>query len=239
MNRWLLLSLIALGIAAFFSLQYVNRIEQRVRAVPSAVPMSTVVVARVTIPALTPVMPNDVTTESVPTATVPVGAYSNVAALNGTWTQEAIAPGLPLVASQVFVPKSANVVAARIAPGDMATDVPLSASEAVDGLIEPGDEVSLFTTITEATTKQTVVEDFLNRVRVLGVNGVMTPPVATAASPTAGQGETLILALNPSQIATLLYVQERGTVTAVLDAPVGTTSVPKPYGQAQWQVPIP
>ncbi len=233
-NRWLLVSLIALGFAAYFSLQYVHKLQQVHGAKASVIPMSTVVVARSVIQAMTPITANELTTESLPAASIPLGAYTTPTALAGAWSAEVVSPGIPVVASETFIPKSANIIAARIARGDMATDVPLGASNAVDGLIQPGDSVSLFTTITQSSGKS-VVEDFLNRVPVLAVNGVLTP--STTSTP--GQGETLILALNPAQIATLIYVQEKGTVTAVLDAPVGTTPVPLPYGVTQWETPIP
>jgi pilus assembly protein CpaB len=138
------------------------------------------------------------------------------------------------VSSDVFQPQSANILAARIAPGDMATDLPLSASDAVDGLIQPGDTVSLFTTITESNGK-VVTEDFMNRVKVLAVNGSMVP----SSSPTPGQGETLILALPPEQIAALLFAEQKGTISAVLDAPHSTAQAPAPYGLTQWERPIP
>lgn len=236
-NRWLLVSLVALGAATFFTLRYVHRLEQISSTKPTVIPMTTIVVARTPISAMTPISVADLATESIPTPTAPSGAYTSLAALAGSWSQEAISAGVPVVANEVFLPKSANVLAARITPGDMATDVPLSAANAVDGLIEPGDKVSLFARIIEAN-KQSVVEDFLNRVSVLAVNGVMTPPVATTAPPTTGQSETLILALSPAQISTLIFMQEKGPITAVLDAAVGTTRVPLPYGMAQWQVPV-
>ena len=233
-NRWLLLSLIVLAAAVYVSAHYVQRLIARPTSAGAAVATVSVVVARTAIPAMAPIPASDLVVESWPTSTAPPGAYGSLSALSGAWSTEAIAPGVPLVGSETFVPKTANVLAARIAPGDMATDVSLAATATVDGLIQPGDTISLFTTITESNNKQ-VTEDFMNHVKVLAVNGSMTPSTTS----TAGQSETLILALPPNQIAQLLFVQQKGSVTAVLDAPHSTAQAPTPYGVTQWQTPIP
>jgi hypothetical protein len=101
-------------------------------------------------------------------------------------------------------------------------------------MIQPGDTISLFTTITEKNGQQ-VTEDFMNDIKVLAVNGNLTPPT----SPTTGQSLTLILALPPANIATLLFVEQKGPVDAVLDAPNAQTTPPKPYGTLNWQQPVP
>ncbi|MCY0878469.1 MAG: Flp pilus assembly protein CpaB [Firmicutes bacterium] len=234
-NRGLLLSLIALAVAVYLSATYVRQyLAVHTRSSSSVQHLVPVVVARTTIAAMTPVTPAELTVESWPASDVPPGSFSAVTQLTGSWSLEAVQPGVPVVASDVFQPKSANILAARIAPGDMATDLPLSASDAVDGLIEPGDTVSLFTTITESSGK-VVTEDFMNRVKVLAVNGSMVP----SSAPTPGQGETLILALPPEQIAALLFAEQKGPITAVLDAPHSTAQPPTPYGLSQWERPTP
>jgi pilus assembly protein CpaB len=234
-NRGLLLSLVALAVAVYLSATYVRQyLAGHTRSSLSVQHLVPVVVARTVISAMTPVTPQEVTVESWPSADVPPGSFSAVESLTGAWALETVAPGVPLVSSDVFQPQSANILAARIAPGDMATDLPLSASDAVDGLIQPGDTVSLFTTIMESNGK-VVTEDFMNRVKVLAVNGSMVP----SSSPTPGQGETLILALPPEQIAALLFAEQKGTISAVLDAPHSTAQAPAPYGLTQWERPIP
>lgn len=234
-NRGLMLSLLGLAVAVYVSSTYVRQyLSLRARSQSVVQHLVPVVVARTAIPAMTPVTAADVTVESWPTANVPPGSFGAVTQLTGMWTLETIEPGVPLMASEVFMPKTANILAARIAPGDMATDLPLSAPNAVDGLIEPGDTVSLFTTITESNGK-VVTEDFMNQIKVLAVNGSMVP----STTPTPGQGETLILALPPEQIAALLFAEQKGSITAVLDAPHSTAHPPAPYGLAQWQRPVP
>lgn len=235
-NRGLILGLVALGVALYVSVAYVRQFLEVHTATSSPAATATVpiVVARTAIPAMASVSSSDLEVIAWPRTSVPPGAYSSTTSLQGAWSQEAIAAGVPLVSSEVFVPKTANILAARIATGDMATDVPLSSRNSVDGLIQPGNTVSLFTTITESNGKP-VTEDFLNDVKVLAVNGSLT----TSTTSTVGQSETLVVALPPTQIAMLLFAQEKGTVTAVLDAPNSVVKVPTPYGQLQWQVPIP
>ncbi len=235
-NRWLLVSLIALGAAVYVSTRYV---ESFLASAPhpgttSAVHETAVVVARTAIPAYGVVTAADVGIEQLPVGDVPPGAYTQVSQVVGQWSQEALAPGLPIVSSDVFQPQSANVLAARIHPGDMAVDLPLGADSVVDGLVEPGDTVSLFTTITEKTGQQ-ATEDFLNSVKVLAVDGNLSQ----TTPPQAGQNVTLILALPPGQVAKLLFTEQKGAIEAVLDAPNAVTVPPKPFGTAQWEQPVP
>lgn len=233
-NRWLLVSLVVLGIAVYFSLTYVRQLMAVKSTTTAAAKMVNVVVPTVAVPAYTPLAAKDLTVEAVPAATAPPGSYPTVAALTGQWSNEALAPGDPIVSSEVFAPKAANILAARIHRGDMAVDLPLGATSAVDGLIQPGDTISLFTTITEKNGEQ-VTEDFMNGIKVLAVNGSLTPPT----TPTTGQSLTLILALPPEKIATLLFVERKGGVEAVLDSPNATVVPPKPYGTLNWQRPVP
>ena len=235
-NRWLLVGLIVLGAAVYFSSRYVSQVGVLNNSAVSSRPasLSPVVVASTTLGSYSVITPNDLTVEQVPKADVPSGAFTSVSQLAGHWASESIAQGVPLVASEVFVPKSANVLASRIHPGNMAVDLPLSATAVVDGLVEPGDTVSIFATITEKNGQQ-ATEDFLNQVKVLAVNGSMSP----ATTSTVGQNLTLILALPPHQVSELLFMQQKGAVEVVLDAPHARTSPPRPFNTSQWQQPIP
>ncbi|NMP24437.1 Flp pilus assembly protein CpaB [Sulfobacillus harzensis] len=231
-NRWLIVSLAALAAALYLSTQYLQTLLANPSASSTAVPETTLVVARTAIPAYSVVTASELMTERLPTADLPSGALTQIASAVGQWTTEAIQPGVAVVASDVFQPKSANILAARIQPGDMAVDLPLSATSVVDGMVEPGDTVSLFATISEKNGQQ-ATEDFLNGIKVLAVNGSFTP----AAQPTIGQNLTLILALPPDQIAQLLFMQQKSPIEAVLDAPNAKTAVPKPFDTSQWQQP--
>lgn len=233
-NRWLVVALIALGAAVYLSTRYVHQVlavEAPTRTTQSAT--VDVVVARTSLPAFSVVGPGDVMIEQVPEAQAPPGSFTRLDQVVGKWTNESVSEGIPLVSSAVFAPQSANILASRIRPGDMAVDLPLTANDVVDGLVQPGDTISLFATVTERNNQQ-ATEDFLNRVKVLAVNGSMTP----ASGSTVGQNLTLILALPPRQIAELLFMQQKGPIYAVLDAPNAKTLVPTPFTTSQWQMPV-
>ncbi len=233
-NRWLILGLVALACALYLSTQYINTVIASPSSTTAPAAETTVVVARTAIPAYSVLTASDLMVERMPTADVPGGAASQIASVVGQWTEEAIQPGIPIVTSEVFQPKSANILAARITPGDMAVDLPLNATNVVDGMVEPGDTISLFATIKEKNGQQ-ATEDFLNQVKVLAVNGSFTP----LTPPTTGQNLTLILALPPKEIAQLLFMEQKSPIDAVLDAPHQKTGVPAPFGTSQWQQPTP
>ncbi|WP_028963195.1 Flp pilus assembly protein CpaB [Sulfobacillus thermosulfidooxidans] len=233
-NRWLLAGIVIIGVAAYVSARYVQLAIQQANA-KNHVPTVQVLVAAQPIAAYEPVTASLVTVKTYPESAVPSGAFSSLAGLNGAWTTEAISPGVPLVSSEVFFPKTANVLAARINPQDMAIDIPLSSTNAIDGLIMPGDNIALFITITEKNG-QKVIEDFMNHVKVLAVNGSMTPP----ASPTIGQSPNLIVAMTPSRIEALLFAEQNSSgFIAALESPHTTAKRPTPYSLNNLDTPIP
>lgn len=234
-NRWLLAALLALGVAVYVSSRYVHQVLAVQSSTHTTQPVTTdVVIARTSLPAFSVIGVGDVMIERVPVTQAPPGSFSQVDQVVGKWTNESLSQGIPVVSSAIFAPQSANILASRIRPGDMAVDLPLTANDVVDGLVQPGDAISLFATITEHNGQQ-ATEDFLNQVKVLAVNGSMTP----ATSLTVGQNLTLILALPPRQIAQLLFMQQKGPIYAALDAPNAKTPVPIPYTTSQWQSPVP
>lgn len=233
-NFWLIISLVMLGIAAYWSLTYVHNLMTSRSSATAPVATVQVVVPSTGIAAYTPLTSANLKTISLPVGAVPPGSFNTVNALQGQWSNEALAVGVPIVSSEVIAPKTANILAARIHPSDMAIDLPLAANNAVDGLIYPGDTISLFTTITESNGQQ-VMEDFMNGVKVLAVNGSMVP----ATTSTVGQSVTLILALPPKDVAMLLFMENKGSVQAALDAPNAHPTPPTPYGTLKWQHPIP
>ncbi len=236
-NRWLLVAVILCAAAVYISFRYVTQYMQQQAQQQRTVATAPVLVLTTATAAFEPLVAGDVTIRRYPVTLIPPGALSSMASLTGAWTTEALVPGVPLVGSDVFIPKTSNVIAARINPHDMAVDLPLGSADAVDGLIDPGDHISLFTQITPSgsTTPNPVVEDFMNNIPVLAVNGSMTP----SATPTVGQGLTLILALPPEKIASLIFAEQHGTLVAALDAPHSTAQVPVPYSQKTYLTPIP
>lgn len=233
-NRWLLAGVVVIGVAAYTSARYVQIALQRANA-KNHVPTVQVLVASKAIGAYEPVTSSSVTVKTYPASSVPPGSYTVVQNVSGAWTTEAVAPGVPIVSSEVFFPKTANVLAARINPTDMAVDVPLSSTNAVDGLIMPGDNIALFVTIT-TNGGQKVMEDFMNHVKVLAVNGSMSPPSGS----TVGQSPNLIVAMPPSRIEALLFAEQNTPgFTAALESPNSKAQRPTPYGLKNLNTPIP
>ncbi len=232
-NRWLLAGVVVIGVAAYVSARYVQIAIQQANAKVKT-PTVQVLVAAQPIAAYTPVAPAMVTVKTFPAASVPAGAYSALTGLSGAWTTQSVSVGMPVVSSEVFFPKTANVIAARISPQDMAVDVPLSSTAAIDGLIIPGDNVALFITITKGGQK--VLADFMNDVKVLAVNGSMAAP----AAPAVGSSPNLIVAMPPAKIESLLYAEQYdGGFTAALESPHTKAKAPAPYGMTNLQNAIP
>ncbi len=233
-NRWLLAGIVVMGIAAYVSARYVQIAIERAD-VQTRVPTVSVLVAASPIPAYSPVGGSNVVLKSFPASSVPAGSYASLVGLTGAWTTEAIAPGLPLVSSDVFFPKTANVLAARLSPHDMAVDVPLSAVSSIDGLIMPGDNIALFISLKQKSGTLEL-EDFMNDVKVLAVNGSMAAPSA----PSVGQSPNLIVAMNPKNIEALLYAEQNTSgFTAALESPHTVAQAPAPYGMANLQAQSP
>ncbi|WP_219930602.1 Flp pilus assembly protein CpaB [Sulfoacidibacillus thermotolerans] len=231
-NRWLIIGVFLITIAAFLSVQYIHStvnqaIDKRHQSTLQ------IFVANHAIAAYSPVTAAMVTAIRLPPSAVPPGAYTSVTNLAGAWTTEPIAAGIPIVSSEVFFPSTANVLAARINAHDMAVDVPLTADAAVDGLIMPGDQIALFLNITQGNHR--VLEDFMNHVTVLAVNGSMVP----ASSSTVGKNLSLILALSPTETEKLLLATESGGLVAALESPNTVAKQPSPYTSSEMDTPIP
>lgn len=231
-NRWGILTLVAAALALYATLRYAQSLAAtRAAASRKAVPTAPVLVLKQAVTAYQPLTAADVSVRRYPLPLVPPGAVRTPAALLGAYADENLAAGTPLVGSEVFYPKSANVLAARIAPGDVAVDLPLGAQDAVDGLVTAGDRISIFSPVTTASGQAEEVMIF-NHLPVLGVNGSLSP-----AAPAPGNGETLILALPPAEVAKLLFAEQHGSLEVALDGPGAAAKVPAPYTLSQWQSP--
>ncbi|CAB1127886.1 Flp pilus assembly protein CpaB [Candidatus Hydrogenisulfobacillus filiaventi] len=225
-NRWILLAALLAAAAAEATLL---ALHPRTAAVPAA-PAPGVRLAVLTRPVGPdqPIPASAVAWQTYPLRLVPPGAIRSPAALAGAWSAEALTPGVPLTAAEVFRPREANVLAARVAPGTEALAVPVSADNAVDGMVSPGDRISLYTTVTGPGGHPRTVQVF-RELPVLAVDGSLSP-----AAPTPGRGFTLLLALPPSAVTELLYIMQHGPLTVTLDGP-SPAPKPAPFGQAQWE----
>lgn len=232
-NRWLFVASVILAAAVYLTLRYVAQVRA-VAPSTQATQMAPVVVVNSAISAYQPLTSAQLKVEMIPTSAVPQGALTSISQVKGAWTTEDVAAGVPLTPSAIFHPKTSNILAARMNPADMAFDMPLSATAAVDGLIQPGDHISLFTTM-KSSSGQPKTVDFMNNIPVLAVNGSMAPP----AKPTVGQSLVLILALPPNKISALMFAEQQAPFTIALDAPHSTASIPPAYTLHMYQTVTP
>ena len=145
-NRWLVIGVLALAIAVYATLQVLALRPQQ--AVPNTQTVPVMVVAKPIAPD-TQILPADLVQKAYPVSLVPPGAYTG--SLAGEWSTEALSPGEVLVASDVFAPASSDQIKARLPKGDVAYDLSLSAQAEVDGVIAPGDRITLFTSLAGGT----------------------------------------------------------------------------------------
>lgn len=234
-NRWLIVGVGAIAATGVLSAGYVRSAVASAHRAFTPPATTTVWVARSALPAYVPISRSDLRAQKELTATVPAGAYTSPQSLSGAWSTEAISPGMPIVPSAVFFPKSASVLAAQIGPGDLAIDIPLSSAAAVDGLISPGDAITIFVTV---GPKNPTIETFMSRVKVLAVNGSLAP----VPQPAVGQNPDLIVALPPAQIERLLLAEQTaGThLSVALESPHSTApTTPTPYPTSRLETPRP
>ena len=224
-NRWLLLGALAVGAAVYVGMRMV---ALNGRPVAAAAPTAVVYVLRQPLPADVPITAGDVGTETLPVSAVPPGALTVLPV--GLWTSEALPADVPLVGQDVFSPATSEQVSVHIPPGDVAMNLSLPAPAAVDGIVAPGDHVSVMATVPASPQGKPETEWFLSHVLVLAVNGALT------GSPTPGAGEALILAVTPRQAEAIQFAEVNGTLTVVLERPNESLTPPATYGPS-WPAP--
>jgi Flp pilus assembly protein CpaB len=226
-NRWLLLGALLVGVAVYASLRFLS---SETRLVTRTAPTAVVYVLRQALPADTVITAADVGTESLPLTAVPPGALTVLPV--GLWTSEALPADVPLVAQDVFAPATSEAVSVHIPPGDVAMNLSLPPTNAVDGILAPNDRVSILATVPTTARGKPETEWFLRHVLVLAVNGALN------GQPTPGAGESLILAVTPEQALAIQFAETAGSLTVVLERPGEALTAPPAYGPT-WPSPPP
>jgi Flp pilus assembly protein CpaB len=226
-NRWLIIGVLALAIAVYAGLRVMALRPQQ--AVPTQTTVPVFVVSQ-PVPADSPLLANDVVERAYPINLIPPGAFRG--SIVGEYTTEALQPGEVLLANQLFVPATSDLIASRLPPGDVAFDLSLSAQSEVDGVISPGDHVTILETLGPGmpgagSAGETRV--FLQHVDVLAVNGALTGPA------TPGAGEQLILAVPLVDAEALTFAEQHAPLTLVLERPDAHLGTVAPYGPT-WPV---
>lgn len=225
-NKWLVATVILVGAAVYAALTW---LEASNRTAPSAAPprpkTAIVYVLRSPMANGTQITAADLSAVSWPLNLIPPGVLKTPP--EGLWTAEALPAGVPLVQQDVINPATSDLVAVHIPPGDVAMDLSLGPSAEVDGVVVPGDHVSVLVTVGQTPNSKSETEWFLRHVVVLAVNGQI------AGTATPGAGESLILALTPTQALGLQYAESNGSLSVVLERPGEQLSPVAPYGR-QW-----
>lgn len=224
-NRWLLLSLVLVGAAVYTGLSVV---AQHAAAATAPTATAPVFVLKQALPQDTQITAADLAEVQYPAKLVPPGVLTTAPV--GLWTNEALSPGVPLVAQNVFSPATSEQVSVHIPKGDVAMDLSLAPASTVDGIIAPGDHVTLLATTGLTAQTKPMTEVFLRHVLVLAVNGSLT----TGGSP--GSSEALILAVTPLQAEGIQYAQVAGSLSVLLERPGDHSGSVRPYGPS-WPTP--
>lgn len=222
-NRWLVIGVLALAIAVYATLRVLALRPQQTTTTSQSV--SVLVIAK-PIAADSPVLATDLARKAYPVTLVPPGAYTG--SLVGQLTTEALAPGEVLVASDLYTPATSDQIASRLPKGDVGFDLSLPAPAEVDGIIAPGDHVTILASLapgTKGVGPTGTTQVFLQHVNVLAVNGSLTAPA------TPGAGEQLILAVTAPQAEALVYASTHASaLTLLLERPNQNLGTIPPYG---------
>lgn len=162
------------------------------------------------------------------------GYQTTTDSLNGTVSLSTIYPGEQIIAAK-WGTSSAVQSTLQIDDTNMAATVNLTDPARVAGFVNPGSQVAVFWTGTDATTGQPMSKLLLARVTVLGVGS--TTPVSTTTTDQSGQSTTeqlprtlLTLSLTQAQTQKVLLGMSTGELafglltdqSAVTDAPETT-----------------
>ncbi len=213
----------------------------------SDVGKTTIVVAAADIPLGTTITEELVTTNSVPEAEKPVGAYTFTSEVIGQSTTTTITKG-QLASSAWFSTTTTDAaqIARNLATGRRAMSVQVDQVSGVGTLIKPGDRVDVVIGIagaekfpvvtTDPATDQIVVIPGVNATSVkaiiqnLEVVGTLLPPAPDQAAQDQagqdgiapalnGQAQIVILAVSAQEAEVLRFGQIDGTITLVLRSP--------------------
>lgn len=159
---------------------------------------------------------------ALPRDLIPGGALSpaRIDAVQGLRLQWPMQPGEPLLASAVFAAESAGL-SSRLKPGIRALTIAVDETNAISGLLQPGDRIDLLLswrpapaagmTLPELT--RTIMQDVV--VMATGRNARATPTDEGSARTFSA----ITVEVDPEQAQRLVVAQRSGRLTAVLRNP--------------------
>jgi pilus assembly protein CpaB len=161
----------------------------------------------------------DVALVDMPTAVVPLGAYTTLDSIVDRITR------VPVFAGEVMVPRRLAPVGAgaglevRITPGKRAMAVEIDEVAGLAGLIQPDSRVDVLVTLTDAETERQHAKLIMSNMRVLSVGSLLDRLPTDELEPTDEPVEaptTAALEVSPAQAERLAVASSQGRIQLVL-----------------------
>lgn len=234
----LVVALIAVALFGFSVLKQSK--QQQVIAPP---PTEQILVAATQLQGGSLLQPGDIGAGALVAGSIPVGAEQdtpqNRSALIGAMIRTSLAPGSPILDSQVIRPGDHGFLAAVLMPGMRAVTVGVDNISGANGLIWPGDNVDVLLTQTISgapSDKSIAAEVVLSDVRVIatGAELVKTAENAPNGGPPA---QTVTLEVTQDQAARVLVATNLGKLSLIVhssQARAGAVQVNAQEPQPVW-----
>lgn len=211
---WLYRAAVAVGVGlCVVAMIWIRSGEALARAAALHPAMTPVLVARLTVPAGSPLSPAEFAVETMPAADVPTGALTASVVLSGAVARQTLWAGEPVVDGMIYPTAAQAALDARLPAGMRAVDVAVSGAAGMGGLLVPGDHVDVVFVQSGASAHASVL---LVDVPVLGVVGGASGTAAVAGTSTPGSYTSVVLETTPRQAVALALAQSAGPITLVL-----------------------
>ncbi len=223
--RFLLFALMGVGIVGFTGVAWIASRPAANEAVAAAplVPTTKLKVVTIARPvrAGTLLKSDDITGREIPTDQLPAGYSEDTPdarrALIGAMVRNSIAPGDPILVSNIARPHDSGFLAAVVAPGMRAVTVAVDAVTGTAGLIWPGDHVDVLllqTTddVTKPIGRRVASETILHGVRVVAIDQQLAQGAEPGAKD-APAARTITLEVEPRQAERLAVAARLGRLS--------------------------
>ena len=237
----LIVALIAVMVFAYSLLNQSKPNDQQAAQAPQ---IEQVLVAAQPLPAGSLLQPAQIGAATIPLNGAPtdvlVDTPQNRAGLTGSMVRTELAPGAPILNSEVIHPGDHGFLAAVLAPGMRAVTVSVDNVTGANGLIWPGDNVDVLLTQSiggAPDAKSIAAEVVLSNVRVIA-SGAQVIKDASAGASGGPPVQTVTLEVTPDQASRCLVATNLGKLSLIVHSaetnPNGTQQASAPPQQPVW-----
>ncbi len=237
----LIVALIAVMVFAYSLLNQSKPNDQQAAQAPQ---IEQVLVAAQPLPAGSLLQPAQIGAATIPLNGAPtdvlVDTPQNRAGLTGSMVRTELAPGAPILNSEVIHPGDHGFLAAVLAPGMRAVTVSVDNVTGANGLIWPGDNVDVLLTQSiggAPDAKSIAAEVVLSNVRVIA-SGAQVIKDASAGASGGPPVQTVTLEVTPDQASRCLVATSLGKLSLIVHSaetnPNGTEQASAPPQQPVW-----